>query len=129
MAQDGILWTPSPKRIEHSLLMRFMAFVADRTGNRYVDYPTLYGWSITEPEQFWSLIWDFCGVIGDKGETFLVDGDDIEHARWFPEARLNFAENLLRRGDETPAMLFRAEDKLEYSLSFRQLQQQVSRAP
>ena len=125
MELDGRLWTPSPERIANSLLMRFMDFVADKTGNRYGDYPSLHVWSTTEPEQFWSLVWDFCGVIGDKGETVLVDGHDIEHARWFPEAQLNFAENLLRRCDETPAMLFRAEDKLEYSLSYRQLHQQV----
>ncbi|SHO42560.1 acetoacetate--CoA ligase [Desulfopila aestuarii] len=125
MELDGRLWTPSPERIANSLLMQFMDFVADKTGNRYGDYPSLHVWSTTEPEQFWSLVWDFCGVIGDKGETVLVDGHDIEHARWFPEAQLNFAENLLRRCDETPAMLFRAEDKLEYSLSYRQLHQQV----
>ncbi|MDC1288116.1 acetoacetate--CoA ligase, partial [Gammaproteobacteria bacterium] len=81
---------------------------------------------LDEKEQFWSELWDYCGIIGDKGDRILVGGDKIESAQWFPQARLNFAENLLRRKDDESAIFFRAEDQVEYSLSYRELYQQVA---
>ena len=89
-------------------------------------YESLYQWSLIEKESFWSEVWDFCGIIGDKGERILIDGEQIEAAQWFPDAQLNFAENLLRRNDVATAILFRAEDQAEYSLSWGQLQAQVA---
>ncbi len=72
------------------------------------------------------MVWDFCEIIGEKGDSILLDGDDIEKARWFPNARLNFAENLLRRNDAGVAIHFRAEDQVEYQLSWAELNQQVA---
>ncbi|MGN2393736.1 acetyl-coenzyme A synthetase N-terminal domain-containing protein, partial [Pelomicrobium sp. G1] len=67
----------------------------------------LYRWSIEKPERFWVSVWEYCGVIAEtRGERVLVDGDKMPGARFFPDARLNFAENCLRRRDETPAIVF-----------------------
>ena len=60
------------------------------------DYASLWAWSNREPENFWRLLWDFCEIVGEPGERTLVDGDRMPGARFFPDARLNFAENLLR---------------------------------
>ncbi len=95
----------------------------DRSIGQYDD---LYRWSIDEKENFWSTLWDFCGVIGDKGERILIDGDDIEKARWFPDATLNFAENLLRRKSNEIAIYFRAEDQVDKTLTWRELYEQVA---
>lgn len=105
-----------------------MLFVNDHCNQSFSDYDELYQWSIDEKENFWSTLWDFCGVIGDKGERVLVDGDDIEKAQWFPDASLNFAENLLRSKSNSNeiAIYFRAEDKVEYTLTWRQLYEQVA---
>ena len=77
--------------------------------------------------EFWNLIWDYCGVIGEKGERRLIDGDRMPGARFFPDARLNFAENLLRRRDGATAIIFRGEDKAERKLTFAELDALVSR--
>ena len=69
--------------------------------------------SVEEPEAFWSAVWDFCGVKAEtRGERVLVDADKMPGARFFPDARLNYAENLLRKNDDSDALVFRGEDKV-----------------
>ncbi len=120
------LWTPSQSSIEAANLSAFIDQVNQRYNLDIADYDALYRWSIDEAERFWSEVWDFCGIVGDKGEQILLDGDDIEQAQWFPDARLNFAENLLREHSDEVAIVFRAEDQVESSLSWRELQAQVA---
>ena len=81
------------------------------------------------PEVFWNEVWDSCGVIASrKGSTVLVDGDKMPGARWYPEARLNIAENLLRRGDRGDALVFWDENGLRRRVSYSDLTSDVSRA-
>ena len=103
---DKPLWTPSSARIEGTNLARFADFVKDRWGvDHGRDYASLWQWSIDEVEKFWLSVWDLCGVKAEtRGERVLVDGDKMPGARFFPDARLNFAENLLRRRDDGVAM-------------------------
>jgi len=126
MTQSKLLWQPSNERIERSNLRAFMAYAADRAGQTFADYAALYRWSVESNQDFWSLLWDWCGVIGAKGEEILRDGQDIEHARWFPQARLNFAENLLINRGNHAAIHFHAEDRVAYSLSHDELHAQVA---
>ena len=95
-----ILWRPSRERIARSNITRFIHLVNQRWNAGVRDSQQLYDWSVREPEQFWTAIWDFCGVVAEtRGERVLVDGHKMPGAKWFPDARLNFAENLLRRVD------------------------------
>ena len=126
MTQPLPLWQPHQKLIDNANMTRFMAEVNQQQHQSFSDYDELYQWSIDEKENFWSALWDFCEVIGDKGERVLVDGDDIEKAQWFPDARLNFAENLLRKKSSEIAIYFRAEDQVEYWLTYRELYEQVA---
>ena len=96
MNQASPLWTPSPDIIDQALITKFISAVNQRFDRRFSEYDDLYQWSIDEKESFWSMLWDFCGVIGHRGERILINGNDIEKSRWFPDATLNFAENLLR---------------------------------
>ena len=131
---NKILWTPSSKRIEDAEVTAFMQMLR-HLGVSLNSYDQLYDWSITEPQEFWSAYWDYSKIIGKKGSTLLKNGDDIEKAVWFPDATLNYAENLLQHslrlslsneyGKKT-AIYFRAEDKKSYSLSHKDLIQQVS---
>jgi acetoacetyl-CoA synthetase len=121
------LWTPSPQRVAGTQLTRFRVLANDRFGLRLGDYRALHAWSVRNPAEFWDLVWDFCGVIGAKGARKLVDGDRMPGARYFPDARLNFAENLMRRHDGAPALIFRGEDKSTRKLSFADLDALVSR--
>jgi acetoacetyl-CoA synthetase len=111
-----------------SNLAAFMRHVRRRWDVRTGDYDELYAWSIAHPEQFWQSVWSFCGVIGDRPATaVLLNGDRMPGARWFPEARLNFAENLLRRRDGGTAIVFRGEDRVQSSISYAELYAEVSR--
>jgi acetoacetyl-CoA synthetase len=126
MPSDTPLWQPDEKRIASSNMKRFMDAAEKETGQAFADYDALYRWSVDQKEAFWSLLWDYCNVIGKKGERILIDGEDIEKAAWFPDASLNFAENLLRRDDDTVAIHFRAEERVERSMSWKELQRQVA---
>jgi acetoacetyl-CoA synthetase len=122
------IWTPSPQRRAEANLAAFSALIAERHGERHDDYAGLYDWSIRHPDLFWSALWDFCGVVSSgKGERLLVDGERMPGARWFPDARLNYAENLLRRRDDDIAMVFRGENKVRRSLSFREVYDATAR--
>jgi acetoacetyl-CoA synthetase len=98
-----------------------------RFGRTLPDYRALHRWSVDKPEEFWPLLWDFCGVIGERGERVILDGDKMPGARFFPDARLNLAENLLRKRGTTDALVFRGEDKIERRLSWDELHALVSR--
>jgi acetoacetyl-CoA synthetase len=121
------LWTPDRAAAERSQLSQFRKQVAERTGRDLPDYATLHAWSVSDPEAFWSTLWDFCGVLGERGsDRVLEDRDALPGARWFPDARLNFAENLLRRRDESEAILFRGEHGVRRVVSHAALADQVA---
>jgi acetoacetyl-CoA synthetase len=121
------LWQPSPQRMQQANLTRFAALVNRRWNAGATDHASLYDWSIRHPRQFWESMWDFGEVIGDKGSApYLVEADRMPGARWFPQARLNFAENLLRRRDADTAIVFWGENKVRRRLTFAQVYDQVS---
>ncbi len=121
------LWNPSPERVAKSNVTRFIQLVNEREGTRLGDYPSLYRWTVDEREKFWAAVWSFCGIIGDLGDGPVLErGDEMPGARFFPTARLNFAENLLRRRDDALAVAFWGEDQVRRSLSFAELYDRVS---
>jgi len=102
-------------------MARFMA----RAGKK--SYDELHAWSCTHAAEFWTLLWDFCEVQGVRAGPALVHGDRMPGARWFPEAKLSFAQNLLRRRDGGEAIVFWGEDRIRRRLSHRNLYDLVSR--
>ena len=123
-----ILWQPSKERIGRSNISAFIKLVNKRWQAGVADSTALYEWSVSQPEQFWTSVWDFCEVIAEsRGERVLVDGDRMPGAQWFPEAKLNFAENLLRRRDDADALVFWGEDKVRRHMSFAEVYDAVSR--
>jgi acetoacetyl-CoA synthetase len=122
------LWRPDEKRIAAANLTRFRAAVAREGGATLPDYAALHRWSVEDPERFWRSIWRFCEVIGEgPGEPGLVEGERMPGARFFPAARLNFAENLMRARHDGDALVFWGEDKLKRRLSHAELHALVSR--
>ena len=140
---DAPVWTPSRERVARTRLAAFMqrasalqsgagalqsgAGALQSGAGGFEDYAALHRWSIGEREAFWNLLWDFCAVRGEKGAATLVDGDRMPGATWFPEGRLNFADNLLRLRDDGDALVFWGEDKVRRRLSRRALYDLVSR--
>lgn len=125
---DRPIWEPSAARKAGANLTAFMAAIRRDWSVDLNDYAALYDFSVASPEKFWRSVWDFCGIIAThRGETVVQDVDRMPGARWFPEARLNFAENLLRRRDAAAALIHLREDGPPRRLSFARLHAEVSR--
>lgn len=121
------LWQPSQAQIDGAVITAFRKQVEADWGIDLPDTPALWQFSVTELEKFWTSVWDFTGIIAEtRGDRVLVDGDRMPGARWFPDARLNFAENLLRRRDDGEAMVFQGEQQVTRRLSFADVHAQVS---
>ena len=122
------LWQPSARQIADANLTAFMERVKRDWGLEAESYAALYDFSIAEVEKFWRSVWTFAGVIADRqGDRVLRDGDKMPGAAFFPDARLNFAENLLRRSGPGDAMVFWGEDRVKRRVSWDQLRDQVAR--
>ncbi len=122
------VWRPSEARIAGANLTRFMAIAAERCGRPMDSYQALYDWSVTEPQAFWQCVWAFAGIRASRDPDRVLDnGDRMPGASWFPGARLNFAENLLRHDGDRTAIVFRGEDGARRSLSFDTLRAEVAR--
>ena len=122
------LWTPSPERVAATNVTAFIETVGENLGTDLSGWDDLYRWSVAQPEAFWTAVWDFGGIVAEtRGDVVVADIDKMPGARWFPNARLNFAENLLRRRDETPALIFSDEEGRRRELSHGALYDEVSR--
>ena len=123
------VWEPSEQAVESAQITQFARQIVRKHRLDFNTYPEFYAWTVENPETFWSEVWDGCGVIAaKKGSTVLVDGDKMPGAKWFPEARLNLAENLLRRGDRGDALVFWDERGFQRRVSYSDLTSDVSRA-
>ncbi|TPW27916.1 acetoacetate--CoA ligase [Pararhizobium mangrovi] len=127
MIEGQPLWEPSAERIEASRLFAMMRRCSEAAGRDFSDYAEFHAWTVAEPARFWSAMWDEAAIVGEKGERVLVDGERMPGARFFPDARLNYAENCLRRSGSEDAIVFRGEDKVERRMSFDELNAAVSR--
>jgi acetoacetyl-CoA synthetase len=124
-----ILWQPGERAIEEAQVTQFARHLIRKRRLDLNSYPEFHRWSVENPEAFWSDVWDFCAVVASrKGATVLVDGDKMPGAKWFPEARLNVAENLMRRGDRGDAFVLWDEGGFRRRLSYSELTSEVSRA-
>jgi acetoacetyl-CoA synthetase len=127
MNNEKPLWIPGPDRVESAQITAFRRAANERHSLALNNYAGLHAWSVREPAAFWDLLWDFCGVIGDKGARRLIDGGKMPGAKFFPDARLNYAENLMRRHDSGTAIIFRGEDKALRRFTHTELDELVSR--
>jgi acetoacetyl-CoA synthetase len=122
------LWRPSPARIADANLTRFIKCLNARRGLQLRDYTQLYEWSVAQPADFWGELAHFADVRADWGTgPVLENAQAMPGARFFPNARLNFAANLLKFDDEQPALVFRNERGTHSTLSYRELRKEVGR--
>ncbi len=130
------IWKPEPPRAGASNMARFARQAALENGlalrqgdnQRASDYDKLWRWSVDHPQKFWPALWRFTGVRGDPGEAVLEDGRAMPGARFFPDAKLNFADNLLKGGlgDDAPALVARDERGRRRVLSWHELRLKVA---
>jgi acetoacetyl-CoA synthetase len=122
------LWTPSKERAENSNMYRFIRHVNREYGLEIADYDQLWNWSVSRPAEFWKTFWYYSGLVYSADFSQVVDDPKkMPGAKWFTGARLNFAENLLRRRDDHPAIIFRGETGIHRQLTFREVYQEAHR--
>ena len=125
---DAPLWRPDPARVEDTNMYRFMAFAEERLAVPAGDYQALWEFSTEDRAAFWDIFRRFANLTAETwGNRVLVDGDKMPGATWFPDARLNYAENLLVKRDEGDALVFLGEDKVSYRVSWAEMYNTVSR--
>lgn len=126
-----ILWQPTPEQIAQSNVAAFVRFLEENYGSDAPSMECLYEWSIEKPEEFWRSFLRFSGMVYEGDDTrVLEEGTRMIDARWFPDVRFNFAENLLHTAEEQPekeAIAFFAEDGRERHITFGELQQEAAR--
>ncbi len=107
-----LLWQPSEERIKSSNMYRFMQFINSRYAKDFTEYGELYQWSIDNIPDFWASMWEFADIKVSKPYDRVVDDlNKLPGAKWFPGAKLNFAENLLRYRDDHTALIFKGESR------------------
>jgi acetoacetyl-CoA synthetase len=124
--EGDLLWTPSPERVEASRLAAYMKWLAAERGLDFADYAALHAFSVAEPGPFWRTIWDYFEVRSSAPPRELVSGD-MPNAHFFAGARVNYAEHALRRRDDHPALIFRAEDGERSVVTYAELAELVAR--
>ena len=121
------LWTPTPEQIETAKITELRRAVSAQWQVDLLDSTALWQFSVDEREKFWRTIIEFCELKGETwGEQDSVDVDKLPGAKWFPDARFNFAENLLKRRDDGEALVFWGEDKVRRRMTFAELYDAVS---
>ena len=130
---NPLFWQPSENDLSVSNMAKFMRYVNDQHGKDFVDYDQLYQWSIDHIADFWMSIWHFCEVVGEPGNRVLINENQMLASEFFPDAKLNFAQNLLRyatgnkpSGADQDAIIFRGEDQVKRRISKSELYALVS---
>ena len=125
---NKLLWSPTTNEIKNTQAWGFMQEVNQEFKVKLTNFHELYQWSCEFPESFWDLFWRYTSIIAERNPTeVLKNGDDFLDSKWFPDARLNFAKNLLSDSSDNPAIVFWAEDRQKSSLSHLELYRQVAR--
>jgi acetoacetyl-CoA synthetase len=122
------LWRPSVARLASANINGFIDAISGLEGAPTIlDFSALHQWSVAHPEAFWQSIWDYGKVVASRSSTrVLSDAGHFPGAHWFPDARLNFAENLLRRRDDATAIVSLLENGDRRALTFAELYTQVA---
>ena len=122
-----MLWQPSKQAVQNSHLRRFMDQVNKKYSLELADYAGIYKWSVENIPEFWARMWDFAGITASSPyESVVDDAHKMPGTKWFPGARLNFAQNLLRYNDDRPALVFKGEDRPAVRITYAELHRQVA---
>jgi len=126
MQAGELLWTPSAEQIEYANVTRFMRWLAQERGLQFADYAALWRWSVQDLDAFWQALWDYFGIQSSAPHTAVLGRRTMPGAQWFPGARLNYAEHVLR-GERSggDALLYMSERQPLTGMPWETLVKQV----
>ena len=117
-----LLWAPSEKKTRESILESFSKF-ANFNSNK--QFKSIWQWSVAKPELFWSKFWDYSNIVGDKGNEIIRKDKIFNKTLFFPNSKINYTENILKKKSNDIAINFLSESGLEESLSWKSLYEKV----
>ena len=122
------IWKLGNEKLKNTNLYFYSNFIREKYKiDVGTDFNKIWDWSIKNPEDFWKSIWEFTHIKGDQGKVVLKKSDVFYKNRFFPDAKLNYAENLLKKNDDTPAIIFRSENGFRKEISWKHLNFNVSK--
>ncbi len=119
---EKFLWEPSVKRKKESLLEDFSKYINIKSN---YNFKNLWKWSVDHPEEFWSKFWDYSKIIGDKGKEIIKYNKIFNRTNFFPDSKLNYSENILKKKSPEIAISFLSEKGFEEEISWKQLYNKV----
>lgn len=128
VSEGSVLWEPSAEERERANLTRYLRWLDETRGLTFNDYPSLWEWSVTDLEGFWSSVWDYFDIVARHSYEQVLADRSMPGARWFPGARLNYAQHALRRHDDHVAVLAASEAGPVRRLTYSDLQAEVAAA-
>ena len=126
-SNDSLLWSLADSKKHETAMWRFAESTVEYHHATPDNYTALHAWSVNSPDQFYDSLWDFLGIIGDKGEQAFIGDKELRKAQFYPGARLNYAENLLQNADDRLAIIAHRDDGTRRTITRQQLYEQVSR--
>ncbi len=126
-SDNKLLWSPSERQIKSSAMYHFMETINKKFVLNINNFEDLHKWSINNRNDFWSEVWDFYKLIGEKGkDPFLLPENEMPETKFFPKGKISYAENILKKNDDETAIIFQSEDKIFRELSWKELNEKVS---
>jgi acetoacetyl-CoA synthetase len=120
----NFLWRPNNQRVQNSILSDFTRYVSLDSEN---DFKKIWKWSVSNPEIFWSKFWDYSKIIGDKGKEIIRKDKIFNKTKFFPDSKINYSENILKKRNDKIAIHFMSETGFEESISWTLLYEKVCR--
>jgi acetoacetyl-CoA synthetase len=117
-----ILWAPSEQKIKESILLDFTKYINFKSDN---NFKKLWEWTISNPEIFWSKFWDYSKIIGDKGKEIIRKDKVFNKTKFFPDSKINYSENILKKRNNEIAISFLSERGFEENISWKMLYEKV----
>ncbi len=128
VVEGTLLWEPSAERIAKSNLSRYTQWLGETRGLSFDSYDALWQWSVTDLEAFWASIWDYFQIKTHAPYTQVLDKRQVEGAKWFAGAELNYAEHALRRRDDHLAVVYGSEDSAPAYMTYAELWERTAEA-
>jgi len=116
------LWQPTEKKVQESILENFVKFVNFESNKEFKDF---WKWSVTSPEIFWSKFWDYSKIVGDKGQEVIRKNKVFNKTKFFPDSKVNYSENILKKKTNDIAINFLSETGLEENITWKLLYKKV----
>ncbi|MDC1092682.1 acetoacetate--CoA ligase [Pelagibacteraceae bacterium] len=116
------LWSPSGQKKQDSLLEDFSKYINFRSDR---NFKSIWEWSVKNPEEFWSKFWDYSKIIGDKGEEIVKKNKIFNKVKFFPDSKINYAENILKKKNNETAINFLSEKGFEENITWKNLYEKV----